>query len=1047
MIQLDRFGYSSFAALQSIMTQAGNDTLLWLGPNDTVVLKNVAASSLSPANFAFTNVVPDLIALSAPATTVSVTQSVRPDASMIIFGGKGNDTLTGGTGSDTFVVSKSYGTDAITNFQSGTDGDLLRVENYGFTSYAAFMAAAHQVGANTVIALSGTESVTLNNVRLSSLVPGNVQLDYILPASGASTSWLKATTAGQVLNGTFGNDTITTASDQVTLAGGKGDDIYVVSDSQTQVIEKAGEGTDSVVSWNPNGYVLPNTSVENVTAGIQANTYLVGNDLANVVTGNPENNLISGGKGDDILVGGGGHDMFVIANGEGSDVITDFSAGITDQDRVRLDGFSFKSFADIKAAMHQVGTDVVLNLDSDQTLAFRNANLGDFSAKNFALPINTSGMSMTFDDEFNDFSRYTQGSGTWQTSFVWGGDSAYFSNQTEQQAFVDPDFQGLTNSRASAPLGLNPFSIQNGHLVITAAPVTSAVHQYLGNQQFTSGMISSESSFSQTYGYFEMKATLPDMAGAWPSFWMLPASLHAGAELDILEDPGSDPTQAHVNSTTNLSGEMNGAWVPAFGDLTAGDHTYGALWTPYYVTFYLDGNEVAQYATPENMNSAMYLIASFGVGGTWGGDAVPGTTGQMSIDYIRAYQLPEYTLAGYTLQTSATPVNTITGTSGVDHLVGTSGADLLNGNGGADTLGGGLGDDTYAVSNPGTVLTEGFGEGVDTVQSSMNWTLGANFQNLTLTGNASVNATGNSMSNIILGNIADNVITGGQGNDILTGAGGNDTFVIAKGDGSDIITDFHAGDHVELNNTAFTSFAEIQSAMTQVGADTYLKIDSDETLVIRNHTVGSFTSDDFDLPAIPALSSASIRWYTGTSGADNLYGTGANETFQGQGGHDIEAGGDGDDQYYVQAGTTVIEKPGQGIDTDQAWGSWTLEDNVENLIMNSAGTGTGNSEGNYIQGSGANDVINGKGGNDYLVGGAGNDSFIYEKNSGYDTIADFHVFTSAQAEHDTLKLVGYDASAYLTHQGDDWQIHYAGGVDTIHIAGVANLTSADFTFN
>jgi hypothetical protein len=78
--------------------------------------------------------------------------------------------------------------------------------------------------------------------------------------------------------------------------------------------------------------------------------------------------------------------------------------------------------------------------------------------------------------------------------------------------------------------------------------------------------------------------------------------------------------------------------------------------------------------------------------------------------------------------------------------------------------------------------------------------------------------------------------------------------------------------------------------------------------------------------------------------------------------------------------------------------------------------------------------------------GGGKNTFVVSPGGGYDTIADFHVFTSAQAEHDTLKLTGYDSSAYLTHQGDVWQIHDAGSVDSIHITGVGNLTSADFAF-
>ena len=112
--------------------------------------------------------------------------------------------------------------------------------------------------------------------------------------------------------------------------------------------------------------------------------------------------------------------------------------------------------------------------------------------------------------------------------------------------------------------------------------------------------------------------------------------------------------------------------------------------------------------------------------------------------------------------------NTITGSTGNDTLSGGGGDDTLNGGAGADTMTGGTGNDTYTVDNAADVVIEAVGQGTDTVNASVSYTLaaGREIENLT----ASV-ATGLSLT----GNEFNNTITGGAGNDTLIGGAGNDT--------------------------------------------------------------------------------------------------------------------------------------------------------------------------------------------------------------------------------------------------------------------------------
>ena len=118
------------------------------------------------------------------------------------------------------------------------------------------------------------------------------------------------------------------------------------------------------------------------------------------------------------------------------------------------------------------------------------------------------------------------------------------------------------------------------------------------------------------------------------------------------------------------------------------------------------------------------------------------------------------------------------GTSGTDTLVGRDGADVLNGGAGADTMQGGAGNDTYIVDNVGDVVTEALNNGIDTVRSSVSYTLGANVENLTLTGTANLNGTGNDDANVLTGNGGNNTLDGGAGVDTMNGGAGDDTYKV-----------------------------------------------------------------------------------------------------------------------------------------------------------------------------------------------------------------------------------------------------------------------------
>ena len=123
-----------------------------------------------------------------------------------------------------------------------------------------------------------------------------------------------------------------------------------------------------------------------------------------------------------------------------------------------------------------------------------------------------------------------------------------------------------------------------------------------------------------------------------------------------------------------------------------------------------------------------------------------------------------------------------TGNSLNNTITGNAGANVLDGRAGADTLIGGAGNDTYVVDNAGDRVVENADEGVDTVQSSVSHTLSDNVENLTLTGGAHINGTGNALDNVILGNSGNNILSGMDGNDTLVGGFGSDVLDGGAGD-------------------------------------------------------------------------------------------------------------------------------------------------------------------------------------------------------------------------------------------------------------------------
>ena len=436
-----------------------------------------------------------------------------------------------------------------------------------------------------------------------------------LPLSSNPTHWFTAAADGTV-TGTNGPDAIYATSGHATLIGNGGDDTFYVNSHDTVA---GGAGVDTVVTyWG--GFALPEDVENLVVTGDGA--VARGNRLDNLIAGGAGRQTFFGGGGHDVFEGGADSDIFVASRADhGNVVVNDFQSGV---DRIRLDGFTaFTDFTSVQNSMTQAGGDVVVNLGDGQTLTLRGHQTTDFSAADFWTAIDLSHFQLAFADEFNSFDWSPDGSHGWRTTLDW--EARTLPANHEAQYYSD------------SSVGVNPFHLHDGVLDIAATAGSNPL-----GLPYNSGVITTQGSFSQLYGYFEMRAELPAGAGLWPTFWLLPANHSWPPELDVFEVLGSDPTTAVATVHSASTGaHTRVASAVATADLSEGFHTFGVNWKPDIIQWYIDGVEVAEAPTPADMHQPMYLLANLAVGGagSWPGVADPSAfPATMTIDYIHVYR-------------------------------------------------------------------------------------------------------------------------------------------------------------------------------------------------------------------------------------------------------------------------------------------------------------------------------------------------------------------------------------------------------------------------
>jgi Ca2+-binding RTX toxin-like protein len=779
---------------------------------------------------------------------------------------------------------------------------------------------------NQTFFLSHTDQTT-NGTAANQTLNGTASKDKInglggddILNGGADHDLLQGGTGNDTLNGEAGNDFLYGGVGNDILRGGTGDDSYLIDSTTETITENANEGTDTVYSTLTFSLAtLPN--VENLTlTGIDAING-TGNAVNNVITGNNGNNTLDGGAGTDTLIGGLGDDIYIVDST--TDIITEQANEGTDTIQSSVT-YTIAAIANVE------------NLTLTGTAAIN----GTGNAGNNLITgndVNNSLNGAAGNDTLNG------GAGT--DTLIGGlGDDIYIvdtaTDTITEQANAGTDtiqsgvtltiatnFENLTLTGTAAINGTG----NAGNNVITGNTGNNSLNGAAGNDTLNGGdgtdtLIGGTG--NDVYIVDSTTDTITENANAGTDTIQSGVTLTIATNVENLTLTGT----AAINGTGNAGNNVmtgNGGNNTLDGG-TGTDTLIGGLGDDIYIV-----DSTADTIT-EQANAGTDTI-------------------QSSVTYtIAAANVENLTLTGTAAinGTGNAGNNVITGNAGNNSLDGAAGNDTLNGGDGIDTLVGGIGDDVYIVDTATDVITENVGQGTDIVQSSsVSYTLADNVENLTLTGTANINGTGNGINNTITGNTGNNTLDGGAGTDILIGGSGDDIYIVDST--TDTITEQANG-----------------------GTDT---IQSSITYTIAADNVENLT-----------LTGTAVINATGNAGNNVITGNGGNNTLDGGAGTDTLIGGSGNDIYIVDSTTdTITEQAGGGTDTIRSSITYTIAAaNVENLTL--AGTaainGTGDGGNNVITGNGGNNTLGGGAGTDTLIGGSGNDIYIVDSTT--DTITE-----------------------------------------------------------
>jgi len=1089
-------------------------------------------------------------------------------------GGAGNDTLIGGTGNDIYLFNLGDGQDTISEYDSsagnvdtirfgaGITTDDIAFSRNGYDLVLSINGTTDQLtiqdwGSGNNYRIERVEFADGTTAQLQAIMPavlisGTEYGDYLQALSGENIMF-QGLGGDDSLYGNDGNDILDGGMGNDYLEGGEGNDIYLFNrDSGQDIINEydsiAGNvdtirfgagiaindisfsrsGNNLVLSINGtsdqltiqnwgsgNDYRIERVEFADGTAaqlqsimpavllsGTEKADYLKalrgentevqglgGNDI---LYGNDGYDILDGGTGNDYLSGNTGNDTYLFKQGSGQDTINEYDSTAGNVDTVRF-GVGIAA-GDI--AVTRNGSDLVLGINgtTDQLTIqgwgygndyrIEQVEFADGTAWDAAqLQALVSAIPTIGSEESDELEAWADENAILQGL---GGDDYLYGNNGND--ILDG---GLGNDYVEGGAGNDTYIFGRGYgqdeiedwsdiasnvdtIKMADDVLPSDVSVTRGHWDMVLTINDTGDSITLVDWFYDEAAMVEQVVFADGTIWDT-AYLQDHAVLTIVGSDGND-------ELSFLQGE-NGTLQGMEGD----DELYGNNGNDI-----LDGGEGNDYLSGSTGNDT-YIVDSEGDVVIENADEGTDTV-QSSIGYTLGDNVENLTLTG---------VDAIDGT-------GNDLDNVLTGNNAINVLSGGLGNDTYIIDSRGDVIIENADEGTDTVQSSISYTLGANVENLILTGTDAINGTGNGLDNVLIGNSATNTLTGGIGNDTLNGGSGADTLIGGLGNDSYVVD--NAGDVVKETSTLNTEIDTVLSSITYtlgsrlenltltgtaaingtgnslnnllignsgnnvliggtgadqllggLGNDTYvtdnvndvITENSDEGIDTVQSSVTYILSDNVE--NLTLIGTSTING-TGNTLDNILTGNTGNNRLNGGEGADTMTGGFGDDTYVVDnIGDVVAENTDEGIDMVQSAITYTLDENVEKLTLTGTGAinATGNEFNNTLTGNAADNILDGSIGADIMKGGAGNDNYVVDNsadvviekaNEGTDTVQSSITYTlSTNVENLTLtgasaiNGTGNSLNNTLTGNSEDNVLSGGAGADQL-LGGLGNDT-------